>query len=162
MPKKTADATTTPAQSDSTKKFDSYQNLKIWQAGMELCRDVYEATEGLMDTTPDLANDMRTSAVNYPASVAQSHGYKFANHYEYARLLRIARHNITRLEVLILVAKDLGLMTEEADTLCQSIHGLTKMTNSFIKIMSRPKPRTENHSGQSQETDPELNSDLVE
>jgi four helix bundle protein len=106
---------------------------------MELCKKVYEATEGFVETTPTLAQDMRSSVVNYPAGIAQSHGYRFRNDKEYVKLLRDARQNLTRLEIQTLVAKDLGLLNGEADVLTRSIHGLTKMTNSFIKAINKPR-----------------------
>ncbi|HEX7018303.1 MAG TPA: four helix bundle protein [Patescibacteria group bacterium] len=137
MPK--ADATSTPS-----KKYVGFEDLKIWQAGMDLCKDVYQATEGFVDTTPSLAADMRSSVVNYPASIAQSHGYRLHNSREYAHLLREARKNLTKLEIQTILAKNLGLLNGEADQLTKSIHGLTKMTNSLIRAINQPKqPKVE-------------------
>lgn len=142
MPKKTADAAATAAQ--STKKFDSYQDLKIWQAGMDLCKEVYQLTENLVDENPfSLIQQMRTTVIRYPSEVARFHGFKFRNHKEYISLLRDARRNLATLEVQTMLAKDLGILNGEAEELRKSIHGLTKMTNSFIKAMTKPKAEKE-------------------
>lgn len=128
------------AEKNSTKKFDSYQDLKIWQAGMELCKEVYQVTDNVLDENPfSLAQQMRTTVIRYPSEVARFHGYKFGNHREYINLLREARRNLTTLEIQTILAKDLGILNGEAEELRKSIHGLTKMTNSFIKAMNKPK-----------------------
>lgn len=92
----------------------SYRDLKAWQLGMDVVRQIYKCTATFPGTERfGLASQMRRAAVSVPSNVAEGHARRSTR--EYCRFLEIALGSLAELETQILIAQELGYLKEEAD-----------------------------------------------
>jgi four helix bundle protein len=88
-------------------KVRSYQELRVWQLGMQLARDVYQ----LSQTFPrhelyGLSAQMRRAAVSVPANIAEGHARESTK--DYLRHLSIAMGSLAELETFLILAETLA------------------------------------------------------
>lgn len=96
----------TPA---SVMALQSYQELKVWQRGMDLVVECYEVSEQLPATERyELARQIRRSAVSVPSNIAEGYGREHVG--DYLRFLSIANGSLKELETQILIAKRLAFI----------------------------------------------------
>jgi four helix bundle protein len=85
----------------------SYQNLKVWQSGMELTKSVYLLSQHFpKHELYGLTNQMRRAAVSVPANIAEGHARDSTK--EFLHHISIALGSLAELETLLALAKDLG------------------------------------------------------
>lgn len=83
-----------------------YQELKVWQQGMEITRRVYRLTlEFPKSEQYGLTSQIRRCAVSIPSNIAEGHSRDSQN--ELSRFVSIARGSLAELETQLLIAKDL-------------------------------------------------------
>jgi four helix bundle protein len=57
------------------KEIEKFEELEVWQAGMELVQEIYGLTEKYpAEEKPGLIGQMRTAAIKIPAKIAASVG----------------------------------------------------------------------------------------
>lgn len=101
-------------------EFRSYRDLKVWQLGMGLTKDVYR----LLDKWPSvekygLCEQARRAVVSVPANIAEGHGRQTTK--EFLRFLAIARGSLAELETYLLLCVELGYRkVEEIDVVMNS------------------------------------------
>jgi four helix bundle protein len=89
----------------------SYQDLRVWQQGMELMVLAYKVARRLpKEETYGLANQIRRAAVSIPSNVAEGHGREHLG--DYLRHLSIANGSLKELETEILATERLGYVKE--------------------------------------------------
>ena len=92
-----------------------HHDLKAWQIGMRLAREVYELTGRFpREETYGLSSQIRRAAVSIPSNIAE--GAARTGTKEFLHYLSIARASMSELETQILLAKDLGFIDEEPFT----------------------------------------------
>ena len=90
--------------------LQSYQELKVWQRGMDLVVECYEVSKQLPATERyALARQIRRSAVSVPSNIAEGYGREHLG--EYVRFLSIANGSLKELETQILIARRLAFIT---------------------------------------------------
>ena len=53
------------------KEIEKFEDLEVWQAGMELVQEIYGLTEKYpVDEKPSLVSQMRVAAIKIPAKIA--------------------------------------------------------------------------------------------
>ncbi len=53
------------------KEIEKFEDLEVWQAGMELVQEIYGLTENYpVEEKPALSSQMRTAAIKIPAKIA--------------------------------------------------------------------------------------------
>ncbi|MBI2589303.1 four helix bundle protein [Candidatus Saccharibacteria bacterium] len=83
-------------------KTGSYQDLKVWQRGIELVEVVYKITTQLpSDERFALASQLQRSAVSVPSNIAE--GYKRHNIKEYIQFYGIAAGSLAELETQLII-----------------------------------------------------------
>ena len=88
-----------------------YQDLKVWQEGMNLVVLVYALVKQLpQEEKYDLGSQMRRAAVSVPANIAEGAGR--AGKKEFLHFLSIARGSLCELETQILLCKKLNYVSE--------------------------------------------------
>lgn len=93
----------------------SYQDLKVWQAGMRLCLDVYKATERLPKSEQyGLISQMRRAVVSIPANIAEGHSRQHDK--EFSQFLHIASGSLSELETYLHLCERLGYFPTELVT----------------------------------------------
>lgn len=116
----------------------SYRELIVWQKARSLCKRIYLAT----DTFPQnqrftLIKQMQDAAVSIPSNIAEGYNRQYTK--EYRRFLSIAYGSAGELETQILLAMDLGFLTESmSESLTHDLTEIAKMLHVMIQKMKEP------------------------
>jgi four helix bundle protein len=109
-----------------------FRNLKVWQKAHALTLAVYQATTKFPgDERFGLTIQLRRSALLLPTNVADGCGR--STDAEFLKLLSGAMGSANQLEYLILLARDLGYLPDEAyDRLTVDVVEVKRMINGLI------------------------------
>lgn len=110
----------------------SYRELKVWQKGIELVKQVYALTRKFPKyETFGLADQLRHSAVSVPSNIAEGQARQHTG--EFRQFLHTALGSLAEVDTQIVIAFDLGYITEqEAQNIEQRVIELQKMIHSLI------------------------------
>jgi four helix bundle protein len=90
-----------------------YRDLKVWQASMQLATDVYRLSAHFpKHETYGLASQLQRSAVSVPSNIAEGQGRNSPK--EFHHFLGVASGSLAELETQLILAQQLGYLTEEA------------------------------------------------
>jgi four helix bundle protein len=93
-------------------KIQTYRDLDIWNAGIDLVKEIYKLTEKFpKEEMYGLSAQMRRSAVSIPSNVAE--GFRRYHNKEYRQFLYITLGSSAELETQITIAKELKYIQEE-------------------------------------------------
>jgi four helix bundle protein len=88
----------------------SYQDLRVWQAGITLVEDTYRICKRFpKHELYGLASQMTRAAVSIPANIAE--GYGRIHRGDYLRYLSVANGSLKEWETEIVIAGRLGYVT---------------------------------------------------
>lgn len=135
----------------------TYQDLRVWQHGMDLAAEVYRATESFPRREwYCLAGQMRRAAVSVPSNVAEGKGRKTDK--DYAHFLYQARGSLLELQTQILLAEKLqyvhsslrNALMERAAAVGRELAGLINALqpkgDSAVEVTGqRPKAKSQEH-----------------
>jgi four helix bundle protein len=115
-----------------TTQIATFQELKIWQRGRELVREIYRVTSDFpTEERYGLCSQLRRSAVSIPSNIAE--GYARQHSKEFQQYLFIAIGSCAELETQIIIANDLGFCSNELmHSIQEQCITLTKMTQALI------------------------------
>jgi len=83
-----------------------YQDLKVWQLGIEITREVYKLTARFpKEEIYGLTSQMRRCSVSIPSNIAEGHSRDSQR--ELARFVSISKGSLAELETQLIIAKDL-------------------------------------------------------
>jgi len=95
--------------------MQGHKELVVWQKAMDLVVAVYRITRTFPKTEIyGLASQMQRAAVSVPSNIAEGHGLKQTQ--AYARHLAIANGSLTELETQLEIARRLGYLTAENES----------------------------------------------
>ena len=116
-------------------KIKSFKELKVWQKGIEIVKDIYRITGSFpREEVYGLTAQMRRSAVSIPSNIAE--GFKRFHTKEYVQFLHIALGSVAELETQVIISKELGFIDEaELQNLSEKIDHLSKMMSSLLNKM---------------------------
>jgi len=90
----------------------NYRDLKVWQLGMQLAKEVYLLTrEFPKHELYGLTSQMRRAAVSVPANIAEGHARDSTK--DFMRFVSIARGSVAEVETHLLLAESLGYCTRD-------------------------------------------------
>jgi four helix bundle protein len=115
--------------------IQSYRDLKVWQAAMDLAEGAYRHAQALPPSELyGLASQIRRSATSVPANIAEGYGRESTG--SYIQFLRTARGSLKEFETHILLAERVGF-TESTRTaaLLKNAEGVGKMLNALINSL---------------------------
>ena len=117
----------------------SYRDLIAWQKSITLVTDVYGLTRCFpREEIYGLTSQIRRAAVSIPANIAEGQGRLSTG--EFRQLLGHARGSMFELESHILVAQNLGyLSNRDAHNFIARIHELCRLVNGLLKSLDRSK-----------------------
>lgn len=93
--------------------LQSYQDLRVWQQGMELAAACYEMTRQFpKEERYGMVSQIRRSAVSVPANITE--GYGRGSRGEYLQFLQIAQGSLYELETHLLLSKRVNLISAES------------------------------------------------
>ncbi len=91
--------------------MQDFKNLKVWQKSHALTLEMYKATENFPgNELYGLTSQMRRSCASIPANIAEGCGRN--SDPEFARFLAISMGSAAELEYHLLLARDLGFITQ--------------------------------------------------
>jgi len=92
-------------------KLKSFKDLIVWQKAYKLTLDVYRLTEKFPKHEQyGLSSQIRRSAVSVVSNIAE--GYSRKGRGEYINFLSMSYASLSEFETQLLLAKDLGYITE--------------------------------------------------
>lgn len=109
----------------------SYRDLKVWQLGMEVAKEVYVLTRGFpRHEVYGLSSQVQRSAVSVPSNIAEGHAKESTK--DYLRHLSIASGSLAELEIQLTLAESLGYCTQDqASHLLGKCEQETRMLHSL-------------------------------
>lgn len=118
-----------------TLNLRNFRDLKVWQKAHALTLDEYQATDGFPASEMyGLTGQTRRSAASIAANIAEGCGRN--GNRELARFLEIARGSASELEYHLLLAQDLGFLSESLYTrLLQNLSEVQKMLTSYRRFL---------------------------
>ena len=116
-----------------TEKIKNFQDLRIWQIGIEVVKDIYILTKKFpKEELYGLTSQMRRSAVSIPSNIAE--GFRRYHNKEYKQFLYIALGSCAELETQIIIANELDYINETNKTeLIEKIKYICRMTVKLIQ-----------------------------
>ena len=101
-------------------KTRNFRDLIVWQRAMALTRECYVLAKRLPpEERFALASQLRRAAVAVCANIAEGHASPHRR--EFVRSLGIARASLMELECHLLIAADVGYLSEDAITDCMAL-----------------------------------------
>ncbi|MBE9036602.1 four helix bundle protein [aff. Roholtiella sp. LEGE 12411] len=93
--------------------IQSYQDLQVWQEGMNLAESCYLLTRNFpKEETYGITTQIRRSAVSIPANIAEGYGRKTRG--EYIQFLYIAQGSLKELETHMILSKRVNLIEAQS------------------------------------------------
>lgn len=115
--------------------INSFRDLKVWQASMDVAEEVYKLTrEFPKQETYGLSSQIQRAAVSVPSNIAEGNGRDSTK--EYVHFLSIAIGSLFELETQLVLAKRLGYLgQEELGTILPKIEEISRMTRGLQKAL---------------------------
>jgi four helix bundle protein len=110
----------------------SYQDLIAWKKAMSLVIEIYKGTKGFpKEEMFGLTSQVRRAAVSVPSNIAEGQGRLSQG--EFHRFLGQARGSLMEVETQVLIARELGYLTEtQANNLLESCAEEGRILNGLI------------------------------
>ncbi len=106
----------------------SYQDLQVWEAGMELAETAYKITKSFpKEEIFGLTSQIRRAAGSIPANIAEGWGRETPS--EFVHFLRISQGSLKELETHVLLAGRVALLEKT------QVHAITERTTSLGKMI---------------------------
>lgn len=114
-------------------KIRTYRDLDIWNAGIEVVKDIYRLTEKLpKQEMYGLISQMRRSAISIPSNVAE--GFRRYHNKEYRQFLYVSLGSCAELETQITIAAKLKYIQEDAENrLLEKLDHICRMISNLMK-----------------------------
>ena len=100
----------------SKKKVESFEDLRVWQKGIQLVKQVYVITnDGKLSRDFGLKDQLRRASVSIPTNVAEANvaeGFERRSRKEYLNFLNIAKGSAGELRSLFRVALEVGYIEQ--------------------------------------------------
>ena len=91
------------------KRVRSFEDLMVWQMGIELVKQVYVLTaSGALNKDFGLRDQLRRASVSVPTNIAE--GFERASRKEYLLFLNIAKGSAGEIRSLLRVALEIGYL----------------------------------------------------
>lgn len=115
----------------------SYRDLLVWQNGIALVTDVYQAIKQFpREEVYGLSSQMRRCAISIPSNIAEGHGH--SSRKAYLRYLDIAVGSLYELQTQLIIARNLKILdSAEFDGLEDRSRELERMLTALTRSLRR-------------------------
>jgi four helix bundle protein len=115
------------------RKIKTYRDLNIWNAGIEVVKDIYKLTEHFpKQEMYGLVSQVRRSAVSIPSNVAE--GFRRYHNKEYKQFLYTSLGSCAELERQITIAMELKFIQKDKENrLLEKLDHICRMISNLIK-----------------------------
>jgi four helix bundle protein len=94
---------------NSEQKVRGFQDLTVWRKAMELCEEIYRATEKMPAHEQfGLTQQLRRAAISIPSNIAEGHSRQSTG--DYRHHLQMARGSAAEVQTQLLLAERLYLL----------------------------------------------------
>jgi four helix bundle protein len=117
------------------KKVESFEDLFVWQKGIELVKQVYLLTAvGQLKRDFGLRDQLQRAAVSIPTNIAE--GYERSSRKEYMQFLNIAKGSAGEVRSLLRVALEIGYIElEQYNLLRTAVLELSRYLSNQIRSL---------------------------
>ncbi|MEO1340309.1 MAG: four helix bundle protein [Cyanobacteria bacterium J06635_13] len=117
-------------------KIESFEDLRVWQQGIELVKQIYMITkEGEFSRDFGLRDQLRRAAVSVPTNIAE--GFERRSRKEYVNFLNIAKGSVGEVRSLLRVAYEVDYINQNTYfQLYESAKALSRMIASQIQAIN--------------------------
>ena len=116
---------------NTNKIIVSFRDLKIWQCGLKIAREVYVLTKKLpKEEIFGLISQMRRAVISVSSNIAE--GRSRNSRKDFAQFLHIALGSLAELETQLILTNDI-YREIKVDAILNTIHEERKMIASIIK-----------------------------
>ena len=118
-------------------RIKRFNDLIVWQKGIDLVEQVYLATKGFpREELYGLTSQVRRAAVSIPSNIAEGHNR--GSTLEYLRFLSMALGSCAEVETQVVVAGRLKLLNEkQAEILRSRIDEIGRLLHALVKSLER-------------------------
>ncbi len=129
--------------------MNSYRELKVWQLGMRLAKDIYRLTQRFpKQETYGLSSQVQRAAVSVPANLAEGHAKDSTS--EFLRHISIAQGSLAETETHLLLAQSLdyassqsvAAILDECAEERRMLSGLRRRLKARLSPTPDPRPLT--------------------
>lgn len=119
------------------KKIETFEDLRVWQKGIELVKQVYLLTkEGDLSKDFGLRDQLRRASVSIPTNIAE--GFERYSRKEYVNFLNIAKGSAGEVRSLLRVALEIGYLNRSKyEELYHVAMDLSRMLSSQIQSLNK-------------------------
>lgn len=124
-----------PPSSGAENKIKTVKELLIWQRGLSLVKQIYQATKSFpREEVYGIVAQMKKSAVSVPSNIAE--GFRRRHSKEFKQFLNIGLGSLAELETQVFISGDLAYLAADVkDSLLEQIDHLTAMMINLSKKM---------------------------
>jgi four helix bundle protein len=110
---------------------NGFKDLEVWQYAKNLAVEVYKITESFPPKEQfGLTNQIRRCSVSISSNISE--GSARGSNADFARFLSISLGSIAELENQLIIAKEIGYLTNESfDLLCENIYRIGRMIRAL-------------------------------
>ncbi|HEY9742183.1 MAG TPA: four helix bundle protein [Coleofasciculaceae cyanobacterium] len=122
------------------KKIETFEDLRVWQKGIELVKQIYLITkEGELSRDFGLRDQLRRASVSIPTNIAE--GFERHSRKEYLNFLNIAKGSAGEVRSLLRVALEVGYLQQQtyAQLYSQAMELSSMLFNQIQAINQSPK-----------------------
>lgn len=119
-------------------EIKSHKDLLIWQKGIKIVTLVYQLVRSFpKEELYALTSQLKRASVSIPSNIAEGFGRNTDK--SFSHFLAISRGSLYEVETQLLIAKELGFITDEKlfAEILEEIEQQSKMINSFSKNPKR-------------------------
>ena len=119
------------------KRIESFEDLRVWQKGIELVKQVYILTkDGELSRDFGLRDQLRRASVSIPTNIAE--GFERYSRKEYVNFLNIAKGSAGEVRSLLRVALEVGYLERPIyDQLYNQTVELSRMLFTQIQAINQ-------------------------
>ena len=119
--------------SNTNTKIKSFKDLRIWQEGIKLVKDIYLLSKKFpKDEIYGLSSQIRRCAVSIPSNIAE--GFRRYHNKEYKQFLYITLGSCAELETQLIISHELEYIKEEIkEEITKKIQYICKMVSRLIQ-----------------------------
>lgn len=120
-------------------EIKNYKDLKVWQKSRLLVKEIYCLTKSFpKEEQFGLTSQIRRASVSVPSNIAEGHSRTSTK--DYIQFVSIAIGSLAEVETQLLLACDLGFITEaESNNSFSLIHEIQRMLHALRKSL-KPIP----------------------
>lgn len=120
-------------------KVEKFEDLKVWQQGMLLCKEIYTITQyEVFAKDYGLKDQIRRSAISIPSNISE--GFERDSQKQFLYFLAIAKGSCGELRTQLHLAFELGYITEGAlENLKDHCIQTSRQLSGFISYLKQYK-----------------------